>query len=103
MKDDFLLIGLDGGATKISGWSIQPESEDKFDLGQYHAAISYHEQAGFIDNFVAVDIQKQLDQYQTGAIQLTEAEERHGHTYIEAAAKVVEKIGEESGRKKVLI
>ena len=103
MSDNFLLIGIDGGATKVSAWSIDVEGEDKFSLGEYNAVLSYSDQEGYIEDFESVDIQKQLDEFQSGSIQPTAEEKQHGSTYIKAAAKVVIKLSEKSGMNRVLI
>ena len=103
MNEDFLLIGIDGGATKVSGWSLNVEGENKFSLGEYNAILSYRDQDGYIEDFESVDIQKQLDEFQTDDIHPTDEEKQHGHTYIQAAAKVVKKLVEMSGINKVLI
>ena len=103
MSDNFLLIGIDGGATKVSAWSIDVEGEDKFSLGEYNAVLSYSDQEGYIGDFESVDIQKQLDEFQSGNIQPTAEEKQHGSTYIKAAAKVVIQLSEKSGMNRVLI
>jgi len=103
MSDNFLLIGIDGGATKVSAWSIDVEGEDKFSLGEYNAVLSYSDQEGYIEDFESVDIQKQLDEFQSGSIQPTAEEKQHGSTYIKAAAKVVIQLSEKSGMNRVLI
>lgn len=103
MSEDFLLIGIDGGASKVSAWSIDVEGEDKFSLGKYNAVLSYNEQQGYIDDFKSVDIQKQLNEFKAGNIQPTEEEKQHGHTYIESAAQVVKQLVEKSGMNRVLI
>jgi len=103
MPDDFLLIGIDGGATKVSGWSVSAEKKDTFSLGKYHAAQSYRKVPGYIEDFTAVNIQKQLDEFQSDDIQPTDQEIQHGKTYTQSAAQVIQEIAEQSGYEKVLV
>ncbi len=103
MPDDFLLIGIDGGATKVSGWSVSAESKDTFSLGKYHAEQSYRELSGYIDDFESVNIQQQLDEFQSADIKPTQEEVQHGKTYTRSAAQVIIDIAERSGYQKVLV
>jgi len=103
MNNNFLLIGIDGGATKVSGWSIVVEGENTFSLGKLHAEKLYNEIDGYIEGFKSVDITEQLAQFQNNNIKSTEEEIQHGKTYIEATAQVIEQIAKKSGIKNVLV
>ena len=103
MNNNFLLIGIDGGATKVSGWSIVVEGENTFSFGELHAEKLYSEIGGYIENFTPVNITEQLAEFQNSDIQLTAEEIQHGKTYIEATAQVIEQIVAKSSVKKVLI
>ena len=104
MKDDFLLIGIDGGATKVNAWSIAMEEDGQtFSLGEYKAAKSYREIPGFIDNFQPVNINIQLGEIEKDDSRPTDSEKLQGQTYIEACARVIEKIVELSGKRRILV
>ena len=101
---DFIVLGLDGGATKISGYQIQIDPDTSvFDLTANHAEKSYREIPGYKENFQAVDIGTQLREKEKGAIRLTEGEKQQGAVYVEAAAIVVEQLVKQSGQNNVLI
>lgn len=104
MSKDFLLIGVDGGATKVSGWSVDVEGNgDAFVLGDIHSERSYGEMDGYISDFKPVDINVQLSQMQSGSIALTEEEKIQGRVYVEATAEVIRSVVKDSGINNVLI
>ncbi|MFH1213064.1 MAG: hypothetical protein V1681_03185 [Candidatus Neomarinimicrobiota bacterium] len=104
MHDDFLLIGIDGGATKVNGWSIVIENHGTaFALGRINASKSYREISGYIENFQPVDLNRQLDEWEAGNIVPTTEESVQSNCYISAAAISIKKIAGLSGRKKVMI
>ena len=48
MQKDFLLIGIDGGATKVSGWEIKLNEDEKtFTLGGFHEERAYIDIPGY--------------------------------------------------------
>ncbi len=101
---EFILIGIDGGATKISAWEIVPATaEQSFELGQLHATVSYYEIPGFLSDFTAVPIQDQLNQRTKNSIQLTPQEEQQSAVYIEACARVIEQITGADQQKPILV
>ncbi len=103
MENYFLLIGIDGGATKVSGWSVNIGDENIFSFGKLHAEKLYNEIDGYLKNFKPVDITEQLAEFQNNNIKLTEEEIQHGKTYIEATAQVIEQIVAKSSVKKVIV
>ena len=57
MQKEPLLIGIDGGATKVSAWEIvYNKSNSTFSLGKVNSTKSYREISGYIPDFVPVDI-----------------------------------------------
>ncbi|MFP4548098.1 MAG: hypothetical protein ACLFQM_08190 [Fidelibacterota bacterium] len=102
MDKEFLLVGLDGGATKVNGWTIDVV-DGEFEMGDHNYAVSYHEFTGYSDKFQATDIQRQLKEFQSGRIKPGKKETRQGEAYVEAAAEVVLKLVKKSGVKRVLI
>lgn len=100
----FLLIGIDGGATKVNGWSLEIVDEGQaFTLGSINYVKSYHEYTGYIENFKPVDLNQQITEWETGKINLTQAERQQASCYIAAAVEVISRIVKDSGTQTVLI
>lgn len=100
---DILLIGIDGGATKVSGWQVIPHDDNRtFKLGNLSSSKSYKEIPGFLADFKPVAIPEQLSQRDAGNIRLTSAEEQQEIVYVEACARVIEDLYEKNSGKKIL-
>ena len=103
-NNSFLLLGLDGGATKVSGYQVLVnDSNLTFDLSNNHAEKSYSEIPGYLPDFKAVDIPTQLKQRDEHTIRLTEAEKQQGAVYVEATAIVIEELVRKAGNNSVLV
>ncbi len=90
MKSDFLLIGIDGGASKVSGWVVEYLArEGTFQLTEQHAERRYADIAGYISDFKPLSLDIQLDAFNKADIRPTEAEIQQGRTYTEACAAVI--------------
>jgi predicted NBD/HSP70 family sugar kinase len=101
---DILLIGIDGGATKVSGWQVIPdEGSGTFELGNFRSSKSYKEIPGFLPDFIPVDVPVQISQRDAGNIQLTYAENLQEAFYVEACAQVIEDLHERNRGKKILV
>jgi len=103
MQSEFLVIGIDGGATKVNAWSIVVESENAFRLGDFNVQKSYREIAGYIENFQPVDLNVQLTEWEADNIRPTAAENQQAHCYIKAAVVAIEQIVTQSGYAQVLL
>jgi predicted NBD/HSP70 family sugar kinase len=104
MKKEFLLLGLDGGATKISGWVVHYSGKKlSFKLGSKHHAQNYKDINGFNPNFTPVPLKQQLSENATNAIQITAEEFRQGKIYLEACFQVIKSLITRSNAKKALI
>jgi predicted NBD/HSP70 family sugar kinase len=102
--EKLLIIGIDGGATKVSAWETVFDDQAKcFSLGTHHSEKKYSEIPGFIENFEPVDVKTQLDQRDLQPIPVTPDEVQQESVYVETCAKVVEHIVEEKGINQVLI
>ena len=103
--NDFLLIGVDGGATKVSAWEIKIESDadNLFGLGALNEQRAYHDIPGFITNFKPVDLPTQLQEWQSGNIHPTDDETQQAAVYIEAAAQVIETLADRSKKDRILV
>ena len=101
---DILLVGIDGGATKVSGWQVIPdESNGTFRLGKSNSSKSYKEIPGFLPNFIPVSVPEQISQRDAGNIQLTYAENLQEAVYVEACAQVIKDLHEKDHDKKILV
>jgi len=104
MSENRLIIGLDGGATKISGWEILYDQKQKtFCLGSLHSEKKYEEIPGFIKDFKPVELQEQLKDNKHGQILQTDDEKQQETVYVEACAQVIESIVSENPDLPVLI
>jgi len=102
--NDYLLIGIDGGATKVSGWIVNYIAEEKsYSLSKDHAELPYTTIEGHIADFTPVEIQKQLSQRESGIIDITDQESVQGQTYIETTARIIRELYIRGGEKPLLI
>jgi len=101
---DILLIGIDGGATKVSAWQvIVNEKNGTFKLGDLGSSKSYKEIRGFLVNFIPVGVPEQISQRDAGNIQLTYAENLQKAVYVDACAQVIEDLYKRNGSNKALV
>ena len=77
-----ILIGLDGGATKVSAWQIE-QTLKGFVLGSIHSENKYSSFPPFNPEFTPVDIQIQLEEMNS-TLSLTESEIHQGKSFIRA-------------------
>jgi len=98
------LIGVDGGASKVSGWIVNYSIKDNsYSLSKYHAELPYSAIKDHSDNFQPVSIPDQLSQREQNKISITDAEIKQGNTFIEATAMVIQSLASMAGRNPVLI
>ena len=81
------IIGLDGGATKVSGWHVI-ETENGFSLGSANSIKTYSDYQTYDSEFTPVDIQTQLNEIKS-LISLTDAEKQQGQAFIEAFVETI--------------
>lgn len=90
MLPQLTLIGLDGGASKITGWIVRIHSTSMtFDLDQHTVTKVYSDYNGFQSDFLPVDINIQLEEMSDSQIHLTESEEIQGNIFSRACAAVI--------------
>ncbi len=103
MQTEPLLIGIDGGATKVSAWEIAyNESDSTFSLGNVNSTKSYREISGYIPDFKPVDINIQLKERDT-KINCTSEELQQAKVYVEACSLAINEIVKKTGRNTVLL
>ncbi len=95
MPPPYVLIGLDGGATKVSGWTIEVNQEQRFSLGTRYAQRRFRDYPHYQKDFQPVSLQTQLQEMAAGNIRLTPAEESQGQAYIEATAEVITELAQD--------
>lgn len=105
-----LLIGIDGGATKVNAWEIKVintsttlSTSNQFDLGNINSICTYESIEGFNSGFQPLNLTIQLNQRQGGKIDLTQDEIQQGEVYISAVFKVIYEIAEKKRIKDLII
>lgn len=88
MKNNILIVGIDGGATKVSGWTAVRNDDGTFELGDVNIQKKYSEYEYFDPEFTPVDIKTQLKEMEEG-IHLTAEEKKQGLAYMYAVADVI--------------
>jgi hypothetical protein len=98
-----VIIGIDGGATKISGWKVKyDENTGLFSLGEENVQKKYSDYDSFISGFKPLDLKIQLGEMNSG-INLTGDEKKQGSAYINAAADVITEFSKLNQGEKLLI
>jgi hypothetical protein len=90
MSNAPFIIGLDGGATKVSGWHVL-ETKNGFSLGSANSIKTYSDYQTYDSEFTPVDIQTQLNEIKS-TISLTDAEKQHGQAFIEAFVDTISEL-----------
>jgi predicted NBD/HSP70 family sugar kinase len=104
MSSDILLIGIDGGATKVSGWIVEYNHADRtFELAEQHAGMRYADVPGYIPDFKPLSLEIQLNAFSQAEIRPTEAEIRQGRTYTRACAEVIVDLARQFSGRPLLI
>ena len=82
------IIGLDGGATKIRGTSLEINVEQKLiSAHKLPTDIIYNEQ--WKKQFQIIPLQQQLQEFKENNIKLTDQEKEYGLIFIQSAAKLI--------------
>jgi predicted NBD/HSP70 family sugar kinase len=104
MNNQYVIIGIDGGATKVSGWIVnRDEEDDSFTLGENHAECAYADISGYLFDFKPVPIPQQLEDFRNNKKTVTSSEAVQGKTYTEACARVIIQLAEEMETDRVLV
>ncbi len=103
MNNQIALIGVDGGATKVSAWILNvDENNNKFTLSDKNVVKNYQQYSSFIENYTPVNIQTQLSEMNS-EINLTSSEKQHGQAYLDAATDAIIELAKVSEAKKLLV
>ncbi|MBA7568940.1 hypothetical protein ES708_10677 [subsurface metagenome] len=100
---NILLIGIDGGATKVSGWVINYQEQTQlFQISDINLQKKYSDYPDFNPGYTPVDIKTQLDEMNK-EIHLTREEKKQGDVYMKTAADVIIGLLKKFPEKKALI
>jgi len=103
MQKEYLLIGIDGGASKVSAWEIvYDKSNSAFSLGNVNSTKSYRDIKGYIPNFKPVDLNTQLKELNSNFNTSIE-EQQQASVYVEACSLAIQEIVEQTGISSVLL
>ncbi|MBE9510814.1 MAG: ROK family protein [Bacteroidetes bacterium] len=100
---NILLIGIDGGATKVSGWVITyREQTQLFQISDINLQKKYSDYPDHNSGYTPVDIKTQLSEMNK-EIHLTNEEKKQGDVYMNATADVIIGLLKKFPEKKALI
>lgn len=104
MKKQPTIIGIDGGASKISAYIIEVSEDGKsFTLGKENSIKEYHNYPDFQLDFTPVSLPTQLEQIQNNNIVLTSSEIRQSRAYYMAFNDAISDLVKLTKTGKVLI
>ena len=90
MSDNITIIGIDGGASKVSVHIIEVSENGKiFTLGKENSVKEYCNYADFQNDFTPVSLPTQLKQIQNNSIELTPTEIKQSKTYYNAFSDAI--------------
>ncbi len=94
---DNILIGLDGGGTKIMAQSASFDSESGLvSPGEFHLEINYSDSPNWNPKFIPVHLDLQLKEYSHGNICLLEPEMDQGDVIVETIQNVISQSGSDT-------
>jgi len=102
MSDNITIIGIDGGASKVSAHIIEYDGKT-FSLGNINSTKEYKNYHGFISDFRPIDLKTQLSQISDNSIDLIEAEDFHAKAYYDAFIEAINEIVHKSDTSMMLI
>ena len=104
MSQKFTLIGIDAGATKVSGWIVNIEKDPLvFDLTEFHAQKKYSDFEGYDSSFNPVELPVQLKEMENNNFNLTENELKQGNCYVQACADVIEYLAKNTNNLPIIV
>ena len=103
MNSISLIIGIDGGASKVSAHIVNVSDDSNFMLGKYSSVKEYKNYAEFQNDFKPVDLQKQLKQMQNNAVDLTKSEIIQAKAYYFAFVDCISEIVQQKPSNKLII
>lgn len=102
METDILLIGIDGGASKVSVHQII-YINNTFELGKLSSTKKYQDYPSFQTSFKPVDLNTQLAQIKSNSIVITQQESEQSQAYYNAFTDAIADITMSLKLDKILI
>lgn len=84
-----VLIGIDGGATKVAGALVIRDEKGNYKLDSEVIQVKYHDCPSYSAKFQPIKIDIQIKEAATGLLNLNIKEERQGIAYAEACEQVI--------------
>ena len=104
MKSEPLLIGVDGGATKVEAHAVECSdwadlAAASFELGAAGTVRTYQR----LPEFAPLPADEQVAQRKAGSIRLTPDERAHGALWVEAACAAIDEVSSADRGRKLLV
>jgi len=100
---EIVLIGIDGGATKVSGWIINYSTgTGLFQISDINVQKQYSDYPEYLTDYKPVDLKRQLEEMNT-EVKLTPREQQQGYAYMNAPADVMIELMKRFPDKKALV
>ncbi len=103
MKDKPIIIGIDGGASKVSARVIEISDDNKFSLGKHNSVKEYANYPEFQKDFKPLELKIQLSQISNNNIILTKGEESQTIAYYAAFIDAIDEIVQSNESKELLL
>ena len=104
MENKPLIIGIDGGASKVNAHIIEVSEDGKsFTLGKENSGKEYHNYSDFQADFKPISLPIQLEQIKNNNIFLTPAEIKQSKAYNNAFSDAISNLVELTKAENVLI
>ncbi len=101
---EFALIGIDGGATKVSSGIIEVSDDNKsYSQSSFQSTVHYSSQDGYLPNFTPVPVPEQIAERDSNQIRITEKEESQGITYIKSTIDTIASLASAVGNVPLVI
>ena len=85
------IIGIDGGATKVSGGVVEKLNDHTFQLLEPVIEIKYSDQEKFDSNFSPISLSDQLN-----GVKISEQEFNQGLVYVDCIKKVIKSLADDN-------
>jgi predicted NBD/HSP70 family sugar kinase len=103
-QEDILLIGIDGGASKVAAWQVIAEDNGKtYTLGDKNAVVDYNHLPDFDPDFTPQALKTQLTEFQTNTIKRTHREHKQGDVMIAACYQAIATLAQSTGAAILLV
>ena len=102
--NNFTLLGIDGGATKVSVWETKYNPQNgSFEIGNLNSEKKYDAVPRFLPSFKPVDINEQLKARGEAFSSTTEDEQQMETVYVEASAQAIKDVFNQTDKKPLLL